>query len=406
MPGAHELDSDAAFWNLHEEVKELGHGSSGKVKLVRVKSTNSLVALKEVTRSLSDDVDEANEARLLSAIRRTNAGTAPARIGGRAATRPRPLARDIFAEYRESGAQLTPKTAQSSASSPRTVLAHLKGMLAADCSSCESASITCVAEGPTKGASTANGCVVTTNVAAIRGVNEPATPSATPSDAPNSKAAAMPLSDVVCLLDVYESPATLFLLMRAELGGDLASHLASLPGGVCDEQRARNLACAIFRGLDSMHALRLVHRDLKAANVVLSAEGEGRIADLGLAERLPEPVVGEPPPLLRSVCGTHDNRAPEMVLCGHGAAPGYGCAVDLWQMGLLLYEMLYGWHPFARDTEVETLAAILAADYALPSRDPPVSDAANDLIRRLLVTDPEARPTAAECLQHDWLRNC
>ena len=79
MPGTHELDSDSEFWLLHEVVKELGQGSSGKVKLVRVKSTNSLVALKEVARSLSDDVDEANEARLLSAIRRTNAGTAPAR---------------------------------------------------------------------------------------------------------------------------------------------------------------------------------------------------------------------------------------------------------------------------------------------------------------------------------------
>ena len=215
---------------------------------------------------------------------------------------------------------------------------------------------------------------------------------------------------VVSLLEVYESPATLFMLMRAELGGDLAAHLAPLPGGLCDEARARGYARSVLRGLEALHAQRVVHRDLKLANVVLSADGEVRIADLGLAERLPEPIEGQPPPLLRTVCGTHDNRAPEMILCGHGARPGYGCAVDLWQMGLLLYEMLYGVHPFTKPTEVETLGAILAADYAFPpcaaAPERSLSNAANDLIRSLLVTDPQMRPTAAECLQHEWLRQC
>eukprot|EP00966_Prymnesium_polylepis_P144607 3339157-Prymnesium_polylepis.1 len=97
--------------------------------------------------------------------------------------------------------------------------------------------------------------------------------------------------------------------------------------------------------------------------------------------------------------------APEMVRCGHGEAAGYGTPSDMWQMGLLLFELLFGTHPVARNTEIETLAAILAADYAFPSGVDDVSEGARDLVRKLLVGDPAERLTAAECLRHPWIRS-
>jgi len=127
---------------------------------------------------------------------------------------------------------------------------------------------------------------------------------------------------------------------------------------------------------------------------------QATICDLGLAAKLPlldNSSVG----LLTTVCGTHDNRAPEMVLCGHNEAPGYGTPADMWQVGVVLFEMLTGRHPFARSTEVETLAAILAADFGFQSA--PISDMARDLVCRLLVADPAARLTALQCQNHEWI---
>ena len=80
----------------------------------------------------------------------------------------------------------------------------------------------------------------------------------------------------------------------------------------------------------------------------------------------------------------------------------YGREVDLWAVGLLLFTMLCGHHPFQRSTEIATLTAILDADFTFPPGAAP-SAPAKDLIRRLLVPQPERRATAAEGLRHEWI---
>ena len=145
-------------------------------------------------------------------------------------------------------------------------------------------------------------------------------------------------------------------------------------------------------------AARLLRSDVKLANVLLNERAEGRLGDFGLAEQLPHGGDG----LLASVCGTHDCMAPEMVRCGHGEVNGYGREVDLWAVGLMAYEMLVGHHPFQRPTEIATLTAILAADLVFPP-EAAVTDAAKDLIRRLLEPEPDRRATAVDALRHAWL---
>uniref|UniRef100_A0A7S3B5S7 Protein kinase domain-containing protein n=1 Tax=Haptolina ericina TaxID=156174 RepID=A0A7S3B5S7_9EUKA len=75
--------------------------------------------------------------------------------------------------------------------------------------------------------------------------------------------------------------------------------------------------------------------------------------------------------------------------------------VDMWQMGLLVFEMLFGRHPFRRETEIETLAAILRGDFAMPVTAA-VSQQARDLVRGLLMIDPLYRLSASDCLRHQW----
>ena len=227
---------------------------------------------------------------------------------------------------------------------------------------------------------------------------------------------------IVSLHDVYASASTIFVLMGAELGGDLCSRAEAAPGGVLTEADALAPLAGVLSALDYLHSRhQIVHRDVKASNVLLAADGRtAKLGDFGLAAKLPDS--GR----LTSVCGTHDFLAPEMIRTGHGECDGYGASVDLWAVGLMLHGLLFGTNPFERDTDIATLQAILAGDYqpppaaAAPAAAPAdgavfspavadiVSPAAGarigsaasaevrDLLAALLVIEPSERATAAE----------
>ena len=80
----------------------------------------------------------------------------------------------------------------------------------------------------------------------------------------------------------------------------------------------------------------------------------------------------------------------------------YGLEVDMWGVGLLVFVLLHGHNPFERDTEIETLQAILLAQYQIPE-SLGVSALSDDLVCRLLVCDPAMRCKASEALRHEWL---
>lgn len=200
---------------------------------------------------------------------------------------------------------------------------------------------------------------------------------------------------VVQLLDVFQSPKTLFILQEVART-DLMSHVSSRPAGVLDEPETRGHLASLLSAVQHLHGLQIVHRDIKATNVLLTELGEVRLADFGLAVRLPENG------LLSSVCGTHDYLAPEMIRCGHGEVEGYGTSVDLWGVGLLLYALLVGGNPFERDTDIATIQAILAGRFEFPS-DATLSEDARSLVHQLLVTDSIGRLSAKGALREPWL---
>ena len=95
----------------------------------------------------------------------------------------------------------------------------------------------------------------------------------------------------------------------------------------------------IALALDAMHEHGVVYRDLKPENILLDGQGHIKLADFGLAK---EGIVG-PAEGAHSLCGTPEYLSPEVL-----DRQGHGTAVDWWNLGMVLYEMLTGLPPFIR----------------------------------------------------------
>jgi TolB-like protein/tetratricopeptide (TPR) repeat protein len=153
-------------------------------------------------------------------------------------------------------------------------------------------------------------------------------------------------------------------------------------------QWAKDIAAA----LDHAHQRGIIHRDLKSANVAISADGTLKVLDFGLSRPLQMSAgsVQAPAPVLRetSVAGTLTHIAPE-VLRGEPVDQ----RIDVWAFGVMLYEAASGVLPFKGNTPLQTANAILeAAPEPLPA-DLPIE--LRRLIERCLIKDPASRVASA-----------
>jgi serine/threonine protein kinase len=170
--------------------------------------------------------------------------------------------------------------------------------------------------------------------------------------------------------------------------------------GPVPPEAARDLALQIARGLSAAHQAGIVHRDLKPENLFVTSAGVLKILDFGLAKQARPLPSGEPGAQTVSLktregalVGTLGYMAPEQVRGEEADA-----RADVFAFGVVLYEMLMGRRPFARDTAAESLAAVLR-DEPAPLDPARVPGPLAHLLRRCLAKDRDGRfPSARELL--------
>ena len=217
---------------------------------------------------------------------------------------------------------------------------------------------------------------------------------------------------------VMETPGHVLIALELAEGGDLKGLMearGSAPRGL-GEACARDCCHQILQGIAYLHRMGVAHRDLKPDNVLLQHHPQGneppllKLADFGLAKAF-----GGKRATMNTICGTPAYVAPEVLQqqaapqhaeTGGGNGSGYNCNVDLWSLGIVLFEMLSGALPFRTTPGApHPFQQILAA--ARPGfrcRPPPHCSAAAGQLLQMMVAPASRRCNAAQALQHSWLR--
>lgn len=212
--------------------------------------------------------------------------------------------------------------------------------------------------------------------------------------------------NIVTLYDIFITETELILVLELLTGGELFDRMVEK--GPYSEQEASHHIRKIGQALKFLHRAGIVHRDLKPENLLLAHKGDDselKIADFGLANI----VDNVENATMRTVCGTWAYCAPEVktTMQEEGGPACYTAKVDLWSVGVILFVILGAYHPFdpdgdASDAQLWSNICKGEFDFDDPAWDH-ISHLAKDLIKRLIVVDPEKRYDTDQLLKHPWV---
>jgi WD40 repeat protein len=179
-------------------------------------------------------------------------------------------------------------------------------------------------------------------------------------------------------------------------GGTLSARLATAPQ---TPRQAALWAETLAGAVDAAHRLGIVHRDLKPGNVLLTADGQLKVTDFGLAKRLTADPSQGPQTASNVIMGTPNYLAPEQAA---GKSKDVSPAADTYALGAILYELLTGRPPFQAPTPLETLVQVVHTDApSVRLLQPQVPRDLETICHTCLAKDPHKRYASAAALAED-----
>eukprot|EP00931_Biecheleriopsis_adriatica_P014792 TRINITY_DN11685_c0_g1_i1.p1 TRINITY_DN11685_c0_g1~~TRINITY_DN11685_c0_g1_i1.p1 ORF type:complete len:1045 (-),score=191.86 TRINITY_DN11685_c0_g1_i1:13-3114(-) len=178
---------------------------------------------------------------------------------------------------------------------------------------------------------------------------------------------------VMYMVDIFETRTLVSMLTEILFGGELWSALRKLPY-MLSRKDARFYAGSLLIGIEALWDRNIVYRDLKPENVMLDTQGYVKIIDFGVSKKL-----GERESRTYTVVGTPHYMAPEVA-----NGKGYGTEVDLWSLGVMIFEFVCGYLPFGNNLEDarQVCAAVRRCNLKFPSAYK--DTVGQDLIKRML----------------------
>ena len=195
---------------------------------------------------------------------------------------------------------------------------------------------------------------------------------------------------IAACYDILDDMKNFYLVMELAENGSLFDLIRNCGG--LHENVAKRIFFQLVLALEYLHKMKkIVHRDLKAENILLDRNNNIRVVDFGLSKTF-----GDKAPFLLTQCGSPAYVSPEII-----SDQPYTSAADIWSAGVLLYAMILGSLPFNSDNVSALLQKILNDDVVLPES---LSRDARDLLSRMLVKDPRKRISLDDVKMHPWFR--
>merc|ERR1719282_1056039 len=194
--------------------------------------------------------------------------------------------------------------------------------------------------------------------------------------------------NIVRLYEVIETEKTLYLVMEYASGGEVFDYLVA--HGRMKEKEARQKFRQIVSAVQYCHQRGIIHRDLKAENLLLDAEMNMKLADFGFSN---EYVIGTK---LDTFCGSPPYAAPELFQGKKYDGP----EVDVWSLGVILYTLVSGSLPFDGSTLRELRERVLRGKYRIPFY---MSTDCENLLKKFLVLNPTRRASLEVIMKDKWM---